>query len=64
MAPWKVPYSTHSTCEYFLKWWYPIYHPFLDGIVHEMNHLAIGVSPFMETPRFVKLITLMIFDTL
>ena len=25
-------------------------HPFLFGIFHEINHPAIGVSPFMETP--------------
>jgi hypothetical protein len=26
-----------------------VYHPFIDGIFHEINHPAIGVPPFMET---------------
>ena len=30
----------------------PSSHPFLDGIFHEINHPAIGVSPFMETPIY------------
>ena len=26
-----------------------------DGIFHEINHLAIGVPPLMETPRMVDI---------
>ena len=28
----------------------PSYHTFLCGILHEINHPAIGVPQFMETP--------------
>ena len=28
----------------------PSYHPFLGGIFHEINHPAIGVPSFVETP--------------
>ena len=31
----------------------PPSHP-LDRILHEINHLAIGVAPFMETPKWLK----------
>ena len=34
----------------FPKMGVPINHPFYFRIVHETNHPAIGVPPFMETP--------------
>ena len=36
----------------FLEIEAPPNHPFEIGIFHEMNHPAIGVAPFMETPIF------------
>ena len=32
------------------SWGYPIYHPYWIGIFHEINHPAMGVPPFAETP--------------
>ena len=30
----------------------PSYHPFLDGIFHEINHPAMGVLPFFRKPPY------------
>jgi hypothetical protein len=57
-SSWTNP---KHTCGYtfgyggFLKWRFPemgvpLNHPFFLGMFHEINHPAMGLPPFMETP--------------
>jgi len=48
----------HEYFDHLPIWGFPkmavpsVYHPCLNGILHERNHPAIGDPPFMETPHF------------